>query len=98
MPHAINIIEGSQKDKNIRRDPRVADKRRSKAGACSIQPEFYGAYGGLGAVGDIEFAEDASHVRLDGAYAEEEVAGDLGVGLALAEELQDLDLPGREAL
>ena len=49
------------------------------------QPELYSADGGLGAVGYPELGEDASYVRLDGAYAEEKVPGDLGVRQALAE-------------
>jgi hypothetical protein len=37
-------------------------------------------------------------VDLEGAAADHQVLGDLGVRLALAEEGEDLDLPGREGL
>ena len=44
-----------------------------------------GADGGLGAVGYSKLGEDAPHLRLYGAHAEEQVLGDLGVGLPLAQ-------------
>jgi hypothetical protein len=56
--------------------PKRADKPAKQACWTLVhpgvaQPELYGADGGLGAVGDPELGEDAPHVRLDGANAEE---------------------------
>jgi hypothetical protein len=49
------------------------------------QPCLDGADGGLGAVGYFQLGEDAPHLRFYGAHAEEQVLGDLGVGLSLAQ-------------
>lgn len=46
--------------------------------------------GGRGAGANAEFREDAGDVALDGADADEEGVGDLAVGLAGNEQLQDL--------
>src|SRR5215217_7299970 len=56
------------------------------------------AHSGLGSVGDPQFGDYVLDVDLDGAAADHEVPGDLGVRLALAQEGEDLDLPGREGL
>ena len=62
------------------------------------QPRLDGADGGLGAVGYPQLGEDAPHLCLYGANAEEQVLGDLGVGLPLTQQLQYFDLSRREAL
>src|SRR4051794_6280080 len=53
--------------------------------------------GGLGAAGELELLEDRAHVRLDGMLAQEELARDLAVGLALGDERKDTALLLRES-
>jgi hypothetical protein len=53
---------------------------------------FVGEDVGLGAVVHVEFLEHAGDVGLDGGLAEDEVAGDVAVGLAAGEEAEDVEL------
>ena len=53
--------------------------------------------GGLDAVGGAELGEDRADVVLDGAGAQVEAVGDLGVGEALAEQGEHVELAGGEA-
>lgn len=52
---------------------------RSKAG-------LPGAEHGLGAVNDLQFAEDIGDVVADGFWAEDELLGDIGVAVSLGDE------------
>src|SRR3954447_10722782 len=60
-----------------------------------------GAVGGLHRAGDVdpgvgvELAEHVANVGLDGLLAEKQLAGDLGVGLAIDDQLRDLELATR---
>src|SRR5918998_4684675 len=53
---------------------------------------------GLGAVVRAELAVDVARVGLDGAHGDEEVSGDLRVGLARGEEAQHLQLSRAQRL
>jgi hypothetical protein len=57
------------------------------------QASAFGDGGGLHAGGGVEFAEDVGDVDTGGARADEQRGGDLRVGLALAEQLQHVQLP-----
>ena len=52
---------------------------------------------GGGAGGDVEFGVDRCQMPADGAGAEEEALGDLGIGQAGRDEAEHLDLAGGEA-
>src|SRR3954463_11671582 len=54
--------------------------------------------GDIVARGDVELAEDAAQVGLDGLHAEEELGGDLGIGAAVDDETRDLALAFGELL
>src|SRR5215467_15422267 len=58
------------------------------------QPELAGAGGGLGAVGRAELAEQVGDVFFDGGEGDHEVVGDLLVGCAGGEPVQDLRFAG----
>src|SRR5690242_16363582 len=51
---------------------------------------FVGEYDCLGPVGQAEFGQDMRDVGFDGGFCDEQCAGDGGVGLAAADEAQDL--------
>src|SRR4051794_19227917 len=48
--------------------------------------------------GDVELAEQVAHVRFDGLDAEEQLGGDLGVGVATGDEARHVQLALRERL
>ena len=50
---------------------------------------FVGGDDGLGAVAEPELVEDVADVGLDGFLGDDEAVGDLGVGQALGDELED---------
>ncbi len=56
------------------------------------QAQFRGAANCLGARAAVEHGEDVGDVHFHSARAEHECAGDLGVGLPLPHELEDLPL------
>jgi hypothetical protein len=60
------------------------------------QAEFDGADGRLGAVGDLELADHALYIGLDGGEADPQVLGELPVRLTQGEQSQYLDLPLRK--
>ena len=53
---------------------------------------------GLGAVAELELLQDAGDVGLDGAIADDEPGGNLGVGESAGEELEHLKFAGGELL
>jgi len=55
-------------------------------------PSLQGAGGGLGAVGDTQFAENVIDVTLDGCFANRKLAGDLFVALAVDNLLEHFEL------
>ena len=57
---------------------------------------FVGEDDGLGAVVEVELGEDACDVGLDGGVADDELAGDVGVGEAARDEPQHLELAWRQ--
>src|SRR5215211_6469533 len=61
-------------------------------------PGLDGADGGLGPVRYSKLGDYVLNVDLDGPAADQQVLGDLGVGLPLTEQPQYLDLPRRKAL
>ena len=56
---------------------------------------FVGEDDGLGAVVEVELAEDACDVGFGGRVADEEFAGDVVVGSSAGEEAEHLELAGR---
>jgi hypothetical protein len=52
---------------------------------------------GLAAAGRAELAEHGRDMAVDCAHGNHELAGDLGVRVALAEQAQHVDLPDRQA-
>jgi hypothetical protein len=68
---------------------RGADRRGT---LIRFAPAPYGRGGGFGARLEAELGQDAADVVLDGSDAEDEAFGDLAVGQAGREELEDLVL------
>src|SRR5918998_4687914 len=62
----------------------------------SPQPRLAGPDDGVSPVGDLQFGEDVGDVVAYGLGAEVEAGGDLGVGVALGDEVEDLDLTGSQ--
>jgi len=52
---------------------------------------------GVAAVRDVELREDRGDVMVDSSGGEDQPAGDLGVGQALGDQAEDVDLPFGEA-
>src|SRR5437016_14129961 len=64
----------------------------TKVPMLSQQPLAGGKDGGFGAVRQAQLAEDLLDVKLDGMDAQEEVAGDLGIGHAARDTTEDVAL------
>src|SRR5215203_1492621 len=62
----------------------------------SSQSRFAGPDDGVGAVGYLQLGEDVGDVVAYGLGAQVEACGDLGVGVALGDEIEDLYLPDAE--
>src|SRR5437660_8910679 len=62
------------------------------------EPGFVGEHDGLDAVAEVELHEDPGDVSLDGAVADDELLGYLGVGEPARDEAKHLSLSGRELL
>ena len=58
--------------------------------------QLEGLHGRLGAIRDPQLRDDAAHVLLYGARADQEISGDLLVGESSHQQHQDLDLPRRK--
>ena len=65
--------------------------------ACFQQPQFRSAANCLGARATVEGGKNVGDMHLHGARAEDERAGDLGVGLPERYELEDLALATDQA-
>ena len=50
--------------------------------------------GSSGSRGDLDFAIDRGQMVVDGARADHEAFGDLGIGQSLCQQAQDFDLAG----
>jgi hypothetical protein len=83
---------GGERAYYIRGVGRVSASMRQES-ALQKQFEFASPGEGLSTVLGTEFSIDVARVRLDRAYGDEEVPGDLGVGPAGREEVQHLKLP-----
>ena len=57
---------------------------------------FVGEDDGLHAIAQAELHQHAGHVGLDGGVADDQLGGDLLVGEAAGEQLEDLELAGGE--
>ena len=63
-------------------------------GLDTEKAEADGFGGGLGAVVDVEFLEDAADVLFDGVFGDAEGGGDFFVGVATGDEGEDLEFAG----
>src|SRR5260370_8057967 len=59
---------------------------------CSCQSLTPSKHSDLGAVGQVELAQDISDVALDGFFANDQTAGNLTVGIAFGNQMEDLAL------
>src|SRR2546429_8810447 len=74
-------------------------RRRTRAGGASLDQTSAERIGhGRRAVGRAELLEDVLEVRLDGVGRDEQLLRDVAVRVPECQELQDLDLAGRERL
>src|SRR4051794_31076037 len=67
-------------------------------GARFDESGLVGVDDGLCSVAEVEFGVDACDVGLDGRVADDELRGDLGVGVAAGDELEYLELARGEFL
>ena len=66
--------------------------RTRTSGRCVHKPRAVGEADRLYAIAEPQFGEDVVDVRFDGRLAEEQCRGDLGVGVSMGDEAQDLEL------
>src|SRR4051794_4631499 len=61
-------------------------------GAGFYEAGLVGVDDGLGSVAEVELGEEVGDVGLDGRFADDELGGDLGVGVAAGDEFEHLEL------
>src|SRR5215211_453203 len=88
--------QGLETETRERGRPTKSSSRYYLSIALGTQTQLDGSNGRLGAVGNPELEDDAAHVLLYGARADQEILGDLLVGASSRKQLQDLDLAPRQ--
>src|SRR4029078_5737871 len=92
---SVGAAEGASAGAAVGAAPTSADTVLSVLG--HLDPALaHRVYDGLGPVIDCQLAQDRAHVVLDGLLADRQGVGDLLVGHALGDVVEDLDLARRE--
>jgi hypothetical protein len=92
------VVEGQDRDGGARAEAgHVAEPRALGRGAGGrLGPQLLEGHRGLGAVGDLERLQHRRHVHLHGAGRDPQDAGDLAVREPAGQQLEHLELAGRE--